>query len=47
VWCDEGGDHAGPEEEEFEEDEYVLLGCQRAAGEGDGDVGISSLGAPS
>jgi hypothetical protein len=46
--CDEGADRAGPEEEEFEEDEYVLLCCQCAAGEGDGgsEGGISSLGAP-
>jgi hypothetical protein len=44
--CEEGVDHAGPEEDEFEEDEYVLLGWQRAAAEGDGggEGGISSLG---
>jgi hypothetical protein len=35
--CEEGVDHAGPEEEECEEDEFVLLGR-----EGD----ISNLGAP-
>jgi hypothetical protein len=46
--CDEGADRASPEEEEFKEDEYVLLGCQHAADEGDGggEGGISSLGAP-
>jgi hypothetical protein len=30
----------------LEEDEYVLLGCQRAAGDGGGDDDISNLGAP-
>jgi hypothetical protein len=46
--CKEGVNRAGPEEEEFEEDEYVLLGCLLAAAEGDGggESGILSLGAP-
>jgi hypothetical protein len=47
VRCDEEG--TGPNEEQLEEDEYVvLLGCQRAAGIGDGggDDDISNLGAP-
>jgi hypothetical protein len=39
---------ADPEEEEFEEDEYILLGCQRASagGDGGGEAGISNLAAP-
>jgi hypothetical protein len=45
---DEGADRARPEEEEFEENEYVILGCQRteAGGDGGGEGGISSRGAP-
>jgi hypothetical protein len=48
AWCEEGVDRDGPEEEEFEEDEYVLLGCQRAEarGDGGGEGGISSRAAP-
>jgi hypothetical protein len=30
----------------LEEDEYVLVGCQRAAGDGGSEDGVSNLGAP-
>jgi hypothetical protein len=44
---DKDADRVDPDEGEFEDDEYVPLRCQRAAGEGDGggDGVISSLGA--
>jgi hypothetical protein len=43
---EDGVDRAGPNDEELEEDEYVLLGCQRVAGDGGGEDGASNLGAP-
>ena len=47
AWCEGGVDRAGLEEEEFDEDKCVLLGCQRAEAGADGgeEGGISNLGA--
>jgi hypothetical protein len=45
---EDGADRVDRDEDKWEEDELVLLGCQcsGALGDGGGDSGIDSLGSP-